>query len=87
MGQRVSQGEAVAIEAGHGSSGPNDYPSHVDLDTYCVIDGETLHINPDLLARTLNPDDVILPVGVLREGAKGDAVRWLQLRLSIKVDG
>jgi peptidoglycan hydrolase-like protein with peptidoglycan-binding domain len=87
VGQRVSQGEAVAIEAGHGSSGPNDYPSHVDLDTYCVIDGETLHINPDLLARTLNPDDVILPVGVLREGAKGDAVRWLQLRLSIKVDG
>jgi hypothetical protein len=87
VGQRVSQGEAIAIEAGHGSTGPNDYGSHVDLDTYCVIDGETFHINPDLLARSLRPDDVILPVGVLREGSKGDAVRWLQLRLAIKVDG
>lgn len=87
VGQPVSQGEAIAIEAGHGSNGPNDYPSHVDLDTYCVIDGETLHINPDLVARSLNADDVILHVGVLKEGARGDAVRWLQLRLSIKVDG
>jgi len=87
VGQRVSQGEAIAIEAGHGSSGPNDYPSHVDLDTYCVIGGETLHINPDLLAGGLNPDDVILRVGVLREGSRGNAVCWLQLRLGITVDG
>lgn len=87
VGQRVSQGETIAIEAGHGSSGPHDYPSHVDLDTYCVIAGETLHINPDLLARGLNPQDLILPVGILRKDDRGDAVRWLQLRLAIEPDG
>lgn len=87
VGQRVSQGEAIAIEAGHGSSGPHDYGSHVDLDTYCVIAGETVHLNPDLLARDLDPDGVIQFVGVLREGSRGDAVRWLQLRLGVAVDG
>jgi len=87
VGQRVSQGDAIAIEAGHGSSGPNDYPSHVDLDTYCVIDDETYHINPDLLATSVNPDDMILPVTLLRKGSRGDAVRWLQIQLGIDADG
>ena len=87
VGQKVSQGEAVAIEAGHGSSGPHDYGSHVDLDTYCVIDGEKHHLNPDLLGRGLKPDGAILNVGVLRKGSEGDAVRWLQLKLGIKCDG
>lgn len=87
VGQRVSQGEAIAIEAGHGSSGPNDYGSHVDLDTYCIIDGEKYHLNPDLLGRGLKPEDAILSVGVLRKGSEGYAVRWLQLKLGIKPDG
>jgi hypothetical protein len=87
VGQRVSQGEAIAIEAGHGSSGPTDYGSHVDLDTYCMIDGEKHHLNPDLLGRGLKPEDAILSVGVLRKGSKGYAVRWLQLKLGIKPDG
>ncbi|MBM5816019.1 MAG: hypothetical protein FJ083_05360 [Cyanobacteria bacterium K_Offshore_surface_m2_239] len=87
VGQRVSQGEAIAIEAGHGSSGPHDYGSHVDLDTYCMIDGEKHHLNPDLLGRGLKPEDAILPVGVLRKGSKGYAVRWLQLKLGIEPDG
>lgn len=87
VGQRVSQGEAIAIEAGHGSCGPHDYGSHVDLDTYCVIDGETVHLNPDLLAQGLDPAEVILSVGVLRQGCRGDAVRWLQLSLGLDPDG
>jgi hypothetical protein len=87
VGQKVSQGEAIAIEAGHGSSGPHDYGSHVDLDTYCIINGEKHHLNPDLLGRSLKPDGAILDVGVLRKGSQGDAVRWLQLNLGINCDG
>ena len=87
VGQRVAQGEAIAIEAGHGSSGPHDYGSHVDLDTYCIINGEKHHLNPDLLGRGLKPEDAILSVGVLRNGSEGYAVRWLQLKLGIKPDG
>jgi hypothetical protein len=87
VGQRVSQGEAIAIEAGHGASGPHDYGSHVDLDTYCVIDGETVHLNPDLLGRGLRPGGAISAVGVLRLGSSGHAVRWLQLNLGLATDG
>ncbi len=87
VGQRVAQGESIAIEAGHGSSGPNDYGSHVDLDTYCIINGEKYHLNPDLLGRGLKPEDSILPVGVLRKDSEGYHVRWLQMKLGIKPDG
>jgi len=87
VGQRVAQGDSIAIEAGHGSSGPHDYGSHVDLDTYCMINGEKHHLNPDLLGRSLKPDDAILSLGVLRKGSEGYAVRWLQLKLGIKPDG
>lgn len=53
-GDRVRQGDTIAIEAGHGKNGPNDYGSHVDLDTYCFIDGERVHLNFELLAESTN---------------------------------
>lgn len=70
VGQRVYQVEALSIEAGLGSPGPYDYAFHIDLHTYGVIDGDVFYINPNLLARRLNPHDAILSVGVLRQGPR-----------------
>ena len=87
VGQRVSQGETIAIEAGHGMKGPRDYGSHVDLDTYCKIKGEKVHLNFELLAGGVDSDDFIEKIEVMRTGSRGLDVRWLQQKLNIKDDG
>lgn len=87
VGQKAAQGETIAIEAGHGSFGPRDYGSHVDLDTYCVINGTTHHINPDLLAGALKPEDIIETMELMKVGTSGLDVRWLQQKLKIQADG
>ena len=87
VGKRVAQGEAIAIEAGHGSRGPRDYGSHVDLDTYCFIKGEKIHLNFELLAGGVNEDDFIENIEVMKDGSSGLDVRWLQQQLNITADG
>ncbi|ELS00640.1 putative peptidoglycan-binding domain-containing protein [Xenococcus sp. PCC 7305] len=85
--QRVSQGEAIGIEAGQGPRGPRHYGSHVDLDTYCFIKGEKIHLNFELLAGGVDEDDFIENIEVMQVGTSGLDVRWLQQKLKIKVDG
>ena len=87
VGQRASQGETIAIEAGHGSSGPRDYGSHVDLDTYCTIRGEEIHLNFELLAGGTSEHDFIESIELMRVGSRGLDVRWLQQKLKIADDG
>lgn len=87
VGQTASQGEKIAIEAGHGSRGPRDYGSHVDLDTYCFIDGEKVHINFELLASYLKEHDFIEYIEVMEEGSSGLDVRWLQEKLNATLQG
>ena len=86
VGQRVAQGQAIGIEAGHGSRGPTDYGSHVDLDTYCFIKGEKIHLNFELLAGGIDEDDFIENIEVMKIGTSGLDVRWLQQKLNIAVD-
>ncbi len=87
VGDRVAQGEAIGIEAGHGSRGPNDYGSHVDLDTYCDIRGQRIHLNFELLAGSLDVDDFIETIEMMKVGSRGLDVRWLQQKLNITADG
>jgi hypothetical protein len=87
VGQRVSQGEAIAIEAGHGGRHPRQYGSHVDLDTYCQINGNKVHINFELLAASASAKDYIEQIETMRVGARGLDVRWLQDTLKIHSDG
>ncbi|MGB5595992.1 MAG: peptidoglycan-binding protein [Crocosphaera sp.] len=87
VGQRVAQGEAIGIEAGHGPNGPHDYGSHVDLDTYCDMKGERIHLNFELLAGGLDPGDFIETMEVMKVGSSGLDVRWLQQKLNIPADG
>ncbi len=87
VGQRVAQGETIAIEAGHGANGPRDYGSHVDLDTYCFIQGEKIHLNFELLAGGVKTEDFIENMEVMKVGSSGLDVRWLQEQLKIKADG
>jgi len=87
VGQRVAQGETIAIEAGHGSRGPRDYGSHVDLDTYCTIKGQKIHLNFELLAGGVDDDDFIETIEVMKVGSSGLDVRWLQQTLNITADG
>ena len=87
VGDRVSQGERIGIEAGHGSNGPHDYGSHVDLDTYCDIKGQRIHLNFELLAGSLDADDFIETIEMMKVGSRGLDVRWLQQKLNITADG
>ncbi len=87
VGQRVAQGEAVGIEAGHGSNGPHDYGSHVDLDTYCTIKGQKIHLNFEFLAEGVDEDDFVETIEVMKVGSRGLDVRWLQQTLKINADG
>lgn len=87
VAQKVAQGETIAIEAGHGSNGPRDYGSHVDLDTYCMIKGEKIHLNFELLAGGVESDDIIEKIEVMKVGSRGLDVRWLQQKLNITADG
>ena len=87
VGQRATQGEAIGIEAGHGSRGPRDFGSHIDLDTYCYIKGTKIHLNFELLAGGVDEDDSIENIEVMKVGSRGLDVRWLQQKLKIKADG
>lgn len=87
VGDRVSQGETIAIEAGHGSNSPTDYGSHVDLDTYFYLRGEKIHINFELLANAVDEDDYIEPFEVMKIGSKGLDVEILQQMLKIPITG
>jgi murein DD-endopeptidase MepM/ murein hydrolase activator NlpD len=87
VNERVNQGDAIALEAGHNGRSPHGYGSHVDLDTYCFINGEKVHINFELLAGDLSTSDYIEKIDVLDDGSRGLDVRWLQQLLKIKVDG
>lgn len=87
VGDRVSQGEAIAIEAGHGSNSPTDYGSHVDLDTYFYLKGEKIHLNFELLAGSVDEDDYIEPFEVMNLGSKGLDVELLQQMLKIPITG
>ena len=86
VGQRAAQGEAIGIEAGHGARGPHDYGSHVDLDTYCTIKGEKIHLNFELLAGGVDADDFIENIEIMKVGSRGLDVRWLQQKLNITAD-
>lgn len=85
VGDRVSQGEAIAIEAGHGSRGPRDYGSHVDLDTYIYLGQEKVHVNFELLAGGADEGSYIEKIELLTLGAKGIDVRWLHYLLEPSV--
>ncbi|MBD2234981.1 peptidoglycan-binding protein [Phormidium tenue] len=87
VNERVNQGDAIALEAGHNGNSPHGYGSHVDLDTYCDINGEKVHINFELLAGDLSTSDYIEKIDILENGSRGLDVRWLQQLLKIKDDG
>lgn len=53
VGQNIEQGQQIAVMGGSGSSSDNDYPPHVDFDTYFNLDGTWVHLNPQALDRRL----------------------------------
>ena len=86
-GQRVAQGDSLGLEAGHGGLHSEQYGSHVDLDTYCYINGGKVHLNFELLAGNASAKNYIEPVTPMELNAYGLSVRWLQHKLNIKADG
>lgn len=86
VGDRVSQGEAIAIEAGHGSRGPRDYGSHVDLDTYIYLGQEKVHVNFELLAQGVDKSSYIEKIELMKIGTSGVDVRWLNAKLGRRTD-
>jgi N-acetylmuramoyl-L-alanine amidase/Mannosyl-glycoprotein endo-beta-N-acetylglucosaminidase/LysM domain/Peptidase family M23 len=53
VGERVGQGEQIAVMGGSGASSDKDYPLHVDLSTYLFIEGELVQLNPQALDNQL----------------------------------
>lgn len=90
-GDKVKQGEAIALEGGHNGSNPLAYGSHVDLDTYIFMDNEKIHINPDLLSSSDRLESIYY-IPTLKKDNTGLGVIWLQHHLkkhnlSLKIDG
>ena len=84
IGDKVNQGEEIALEGGHDGKTPYGYGSHVDLDTYFYLGKEKIHLNPELLATQLN---FPFPLTILKKGDTGLGVHWLQYELNLKQDG
>ena len=87
VGDRVSQGDTIAIEAGHGKTGPRNYGSHVDLDTYFYLNGEKIHVNFELLAGAVKEEEFVEQIELIKQGAHGEDVRWIEDLLALPSTG
>lgn len=87
VGERVSQGEPIAIEAGQGATSSRNYGSHIDT-LFHVIEGDKIiAINPDFVALQLPNQSRIEKISVLSLDDEGNAVKWLQALLRIPING
>lgn len=90
VGQKVNQGDTIAIEAGHGSRGPRDYGSHVDQQTYFFLNGEKITVNFEYLAKGATPGsftNFVQEIPLLKKGMEHPLVRLVQEKLKLTVDG
>lgn len=53
VGQVVEQGQTLGVMGGSGASSDHDYPPHVDLSTYLLINEEVVQLNPQALDEQL----------------------------------